>query len=354
MNDKIAIVIDTNFILEHISNLQDVHQKLSECYDVFVSDVSIQERLSQKYLELSAKYNKIEKMKKELSAIAKIETKQPFEKQFEAESEFTQSGYRKLFGDNIIPFASDENMLKTIMDRVFKKIPPFINADNASDKGLKDTMLWLSLLEYFNNHEKGNVIFITGDKGFRNNADVLCKEFKDYTGKEIEIQGNNFYNDYTKDLRKDEVKTDEGVTPIIKFSDFTIIREQIRNAIKSLCFFEGEDDYGYTWHEKNFTLSHKVSNNDIKAAFEGLRDIITDNLFEIALTPSVAFPTILAINNKFNISINELQIALTLYEDIRNIYPEYMPQFFSTAANIFNDNYEEPEFTDIDDDDLPF
>ena len=354
MDSKKAIIIDTNFIIEHINNLRELHQKLSESFDVFVSDISIQERISQKYLELRAKYDKIEKFKKEYSYLVKIEERHLFDKQFESEKEFTQNGYHDLFGANIIPFVSDNDMLKTIMERVFKKIPPFINADNASDKGLKDTMLWLSLLKHFKNHECSNVIFITGDKGFRNNADVLGKEFYEFTGKTIEIQGNNFYDSYIIGQGENNTNKEEVSTSIVKLSDFTVAREQIKNAITSLCFTECEGSYGDIWLEKAFVLSHEVTADDMKALFENLRNVITANLFEVSLLPSIAFSTIPTINNKFDVSTNKLQAALALYEDICSMHPEHVSKFFSTAANIFNNNYEEPSFTDADDDDLPF
>ena len=356
MDNKIAIVIDTNFIIERQRDLQDIHRKLSETYDVFVSDVSIQERLSQKYLELSADYKEIEKFSEKHPNLVKIEVKQPFETQFESRKKRIQNDYHKTFGDNIISFVSDEDMLKAIMNRVFKKIPPFITADNASDKGFKDTMLWVSLLEYFKNHGSGNVIFITGDNGFRKNIDALCREFNEYTGKTIEIQGNNFYDNYINSSEKGEEKAKENVTPLVRFSDFAVVREQIRYTIQSLRLIECENHFGDTWHEKTFTLSYKITLDDVKVLFEGLREIITTNLFETALLPSIAFPDISNISNERYISTSELQAALALYEDIRDTYPEYMPQFFSAVANIFNENYEAPKSEDfaVIDDDLPF
>ena len=53
MNDeKKAIVLDTNFIIEHKKDLRNVVEKLSSFFDVYVTQISISERLSQKYLEL--------------------------------------------------------------------------------------------------------------------------------------------------------------------------------------------------------------------------------------------------------------------------------------------------------------
>jgi len=47
-------------------------------------------------------------------------------------------------------------------------------------------------MEYFKDYSGNAVIFITDDKGFKNNASVLCKEFEEYTGKAIEMQDKSF------------------------------------------------------------------------------------------------------------------------------------------------------------------
>ena len=49
---KTAIVLDTNFIIEHIKDIREVHEKLINKFDVYITDISINERISQKYLEL--------------------------------------------------------------------------------------------------------------------------------------------------------------------------------------------------------------------------------------------------------------------------------------------------------------
>jgi len=37
-----------------------------------------------------------------------------------------------------------------------------------------------------------------------------------------------------------------------------------------------------------------------------------------------------------------MKAANKLFEEIKEQYPEYIKQFYSTAANIFNENYIEP------------
>jgi hypothetical protein len=187
MSEKTAIVLDTNFIISNRKNFSEIYKILSETYDVYISEISIQERISQKYLELKDKHDKINKFKEDYTDFVEISIKKPFEERLEYMIKTIQEDYQQTFGNRIIKFTQKNNTLSIIMDRVFKKIPPFINAENASDKGFKDTMIWLSILEYFLNNGSNNVIFITDDKYFMNNSEALCKEFASYTRKTIEI-----------------------------------------------------------------------------------------------------------------------------------------------------------------------
>jgi hypothetical protein len=86
--------------------------------------------------------------------------------------------------------------------------------------------------------------------------------------------------------------------------------------------------------------------------FYGLREVIENNLFEVEIPADNVFVLGDNIVNDFSIPINFLQDALSLYDEIRDRMRDYLPQFFSTAANIVNRNYKEPQSTD--DDEVPF
>jgi len=353
MGDKKAVVMDTNFIIEHINDFRDVHQKLSETYDVFVSDVSIQERLSQKYLELKAKYDKLETIKTEYAGIASIQIKKSLDERFEKEKDYTLNGYTDLFGDNIIKFDPNAEILETVMDRVFKKTPPFCNADNASDKGFKDTLLWLSLLEYFKNYDGDSVIFVTADKGFGKNTAFLCNEFNDSTGKIIEIEGNNFYKDLV------EVREDDKPVISTPLPDVSVMRDMVQERISALCGgYYDSDSWGNPEWCDTFILKKTVGVFEISMIFAGLQKILADNLFETSLCAGTAFAAIKNnIEDTFPIPIDAIQNALSLYEEINSKYQDYSTQFCSAAATIFNKTYQENQssFLNLDDDDeLPF
>jgi len=366
MSDKrTAVVFETNFIIEHLSKLQDIYEKLSEHYDVFVPDISIQERLSQKYLELQKKYEEIENFRKKYPHLISISIKKSFNDQFEAEKKETQSAYLEAFGNNIIPYDQSADTLNTIMDRVFKKIPPFINADKASDKGFKDTMLWLSLLEFFKNYETSNIIFLTNDNGFRNNVDKLCGEFNKYTSKTIEIRENDYYNTLIEKKEESAITVANESSEVDKLKnkvneplpDMNLLREKIQNIIFSLCCGEydvngwGELQWIYT-----FALHEQVTSEDMKAVFDNLREILNSNIFETDLPPDKVFIMTKKINNRCNIPLNALQDALYLYEDIYTKHKEYLPQFYSVVANIFNKNYQKYSIPPPppSDDEMPF
>ena len=172
MSAKRAFVFDTNFILEN-KNLAEVVNNIPDEYTIYVTQVSIDERISQKYLARQKKYASLAALAKEYKGVAKIEVCTPFETANKRDREITQKGYVDLLGENIIPYNQNESLFQQVLDRVYKKTPPFLSADIASDKGFKDTLIWLSLLDYFKTNGEVEVVFVTNDKGFLNNAEAL-------------------------------------------------------------------------------------------------------------------------------------------------------------------------------------
>jgi len=344
MSEKISLVFDTNFIVSHIPRMEEVYKKLSETYNVFISEVSIQERISHRYLELKEKYENIEKIKIDCVDLADISLKKSFEEKWENLKIAMQEKYRELFGKNILEFISHQDTLNTLMDRAFRKIPPFNTAEKASDKGFKDTLIWLSILEYFQHNGGNKVYFVTDDKAFKNNSLVLCKEFNEKTGKNIEIKENDFYvSSVKKEVEADIIENKS-------LPDFSLIRKRIHEEISALCYgYYAEDNYGNDIWRKTFSLNTKATEDDMRTVFGDLRKIIKTNVFDTSLPANTVF-TINNIENDCNIPMDILQRALDLYDHICKEYNEYLQQFFIASANIFNTNYDPNSFVD----DIPF
>jgi DNA-binding ferritin-like protein (Dps family) len=338
MTKKPPIVLDTNYIISYRADFANIHKRLSETYNVFITDVSIQERVSQIYIDYKEKYNKIEKFRADYSDFVEIKIRQSFEEIYEITKRKVEKSYQDLFGDNIIKFIEKENSLKLIMDRVYKKIPPFSIVENASDKGFKDTMIWLSMLEYFKDKVWDNVIFVTNDKVFRNNSDALCNEFTIFTGKKMEIKDNKYFE--TPVLTHEEFKAN-----IFKpLPDVSLLRSKIQEYVSAICFeFNDYDQWGNPEFSGLFKLHKILTADDIKKIFENLNKVIEENIFETSIYAETVF-CINGFENKSPIPITALQDALSLFIDIHNECKEYLPQFYYTVANIFNRNYDDSDW----------
>lgn len=317
---------------------------------VYVTQVSIDERISQKYLEMKNKYEKLTALTNEYKGIASVHIITSFDKRFETEKELTQKGYIDLFGEHIISFLSDNSTFSKILDRVYKKVPPFLSVDGASDKGFKDSLIWLSLLEFFKSSGEDDVVFVTNDNGFRKNTDALCKEFREFTRKSIVIKDNSYYKSQFEEKGSDTIPTKKD-SPL---PDVNQLRVKVHDVIYSLCGVDSIDYWGNPEWDKTFTLSERVDSAYTEYAFNHLKQNISDNLFESAIPAEKIFGLDYHVINGVSIPMPALEDALSLYEEIQKKLPDFLPQFYSAAATIINRNYIEPYAINEDDGELPF
>lgn len=344
MCKKKAFVFDTNFIIENL-NLDEVVANLSDEFTVYVTQVSIDERIWQKYLIMKNKYEKLTALTDEYRDIASIRINIPLDKRFEAEKEVTLKGYIDLFGQNIISFSSDNITLSKILDRVYKKVPPFLSVDGASDKGFKDSLIWLSILEYFQSSGEDEVVFVTNDNGFRKNTDALCKEFNEFTGKNISIKDNIYYKSQF------EIKESETITAMQDYPipDVNQLRDRIHDVIYSLCGVNNADYWGNPEYDKTFILTQRVDSAYMEYVFTHLQQDIKDHIFETAIPAEKILGLDDRVINGVSISMSALEDSLLLYKEIQQKLPDYLPQFYSAAATIINSNYIDPHIVDIED-----
>lgn len=349
MDEKKAFVFDTNFIIQ-IKDMTKVVSSLQDNFTVYVTQVSVEERIAQHCRELKDKYDKLTNLQIDYNKIAKIDVLKSYEKHAEDYRIAIQAKYDGIFDSYVIPFPKTSELFSEVLDRAFKKLPPFSNADNASDKGFKDSLIWLSILAYFKENGENTVLFVTSDNGFKGNADELCKEFKEVTGKTIEIKDNSYYKSITEvvPIEKEQAKQE-------KLPDVVLLREQIRSTIEALCSIETEDSWGNPYWERTFTTSERVDAYYMEVIFNDLRNEILNHIFD----ESVPAQDILELDDRIvngyvNIPVVALENAMRLYEDIKAKYPDLINQFYSTSANIINQNYIAQSVYVDGDDDIPF
>lgn len=357
MAEKKAFVFDTNFIIQN-QNLDESLDKLKEKFSVYITQVSIDERIAQNCRDLKAQFDEAEKCKVKFNHFATIS----FKKTYEEESEFYQKGmqtkYENYFGDHIIPFTKDGEMLTTIIDRANKRLPPFSAAKDASDKGFKDCLLWLSMLAYFKDNGEDEIIFVTDDKSaFRNNTEYLQKEFHEVTGKTIEIHPNSYYKELLKQPEKPITEPVPEKKPE-ELPNLDTFREEVEEAIEGLRGVDWENDFGDPQWSQTFTTSVPFDKDYAKTFFAGLRRDIADHIFEKSVPASKLLDYDgRVIDCDTEIPMQNLEKALRIYQAVLSNYSQYSEQFFEAAAKILNRNYKAPPALpyDVDDDgELPF
>lgn len=347
MGNRKALVFDTNFIIENKKNFDDVIKKLKSEFTVYVTQVSIDERIAQKQREAKLSFDEIEKCAKNHRSIAEIKMLKTFEEQCDSIKSSTTKAYYFMAGDNVIPYYKDEQTFSVVLDRAFKKTPPF-PLNDKSDNGFKDTVLWLSLINYFKNNGEDEVIFVSEDKAFGKNQDLLLDEFERETNKTIKIVPNSFYHDLFKQEDKKPINENCVILP-----DVSQLRDRINDAIYDLCGFETVDSWGVEYWERRFSISREVDGAYMKVVFSNLYNDIKEHIFDKYVSPEKIFDLDDRFFNVSNsIPMSKIESVFRLHEEIKNEYPDYLEQFYITAAGIFNANYVEPK-ADYNED-LPF
>lgn len=350
MGDKVAFVFDTNFIIQN-HDLETVTQKLMEHdFVAYVTQVAIDERIAQECNKQKDKYDELEKIKHKFCDFASIKITKKYEDTQRYYKEGMRKKYDSLFGKNIVPLSTDEGTFSKILERAYAKIPPFIKG--SSDKGFKDTLMWMSLVEYFSKNGESKVVFVTDDNGFRDNINVLEEEFNNITGKTIEIKSNSYYKEIIEPIPA--IPEPKQLVEVQYTVNLTALRDEIQEAIHNICWAETVGYWGNTVWEKTFTTSKPFDASYAAQVFEHLGDKIKLYILE----QSVFASSVLDMDNRIKdgdvkIPMASLERVFKLYLEIKEQCADYMPSFYTASVGILNGNCEDKlDFSD--DEELPF
>ena len=348
MSNRIALIFDTNFIIEHSKDLENVVKKLSETYEVFVTQLSIDERISQQYLDLKANYDKVDKLATEIKSFAKVDVLVDFEKCFESRKRGIQNNYDTLFSGKIIPFSRSQETFSEIIDRVNKKTAPFIKG--SSDKGFKDTILWLSLIDYFSkNLDFQSVLFVSNDHGFTENVDTLKTEFKSKTSLTINIENNDFLNKIVQEEKKIDINSN-GIANI-KSEELKELRQDVQKVLSEICTGTSYNPYedGYRTYPL-FKLTSYLEVNQIEDMLNNLQNLLFRNLFATQFLFSSLFPNLYIFKEEYYIPRDDIESLNNLHDKIKSNYKQVLPQFYKAVTELINRNYDSSGFPE----DIPF
>ena len=334
MEEKIAFVFDTNFIVQN-QNLSEVIKKLDKKYIPYVTQVSIEERKAQQCAAKKSAYVEALKLSKEIKALLTIKSYSDLEAELIKHKEAIQHSYESVFKEHIIKYEISSDLFDTILTRSYNKIPPFNDNDNASDKGFKDTLMWLSIMEFFKNSGENEVVFLTDDKGFTNKTDDLTKEFEDYTDKKIHIKKNSMFSSLLENKKLTEL------VPKNEIPNIEIIREQLKDTLDSICWTTAYNDFGDEEYYRNFLTSIRFDEIYIKSVMENLETVIQDHIFSDQIKVSVFLDKDSRIYNDRKIYITIIEKLNKLYKETSEIFPEHLSALIKTVTEELNENYEE-------------
>lgn len=352
-SEKTAIVFDTNFIIEHVGKINSVIKTLKEKgYQLYIPQVVVDERKAHRCNELLDKYNTVRKLENLLDRYINISYKVDVDKLESIHKDRIQKNYEGKFGNNIIKYSKSEEIFGIILERAFKKIPPFVT--DKSDKGFKDTLLWLSTIDFFKNNGEENVILLTNDKGFIDSKNELEHEFKNKTNKILKIEPNTFYTDIIKEEQKDNIIQNSNN---ISETEIESLSDEIYDCIFNICNKTIDDDF-QEYILNRFTINTQFTEKDIENIFNRLEDNINMHILERSIDISDILEKSEYVIYSDSIPLKNVKDLLKLYKKIQHKYPSLIHQFYVTVTKYINMHcYKEPRSNNVNmniDDEVPF
>ncbi len=351
--EKTAIVFDTNFIVEHAGKVNSVIKTLKEKgYQLYIPQVVVDERKAHRCNELLNKYNTVRELEQLLDSYIKVSYKVDVDRLESTHKDIMQKNYERLFGTNIIKYSKSEEIFSIILERAFKKIPPFVT--DKSDKGFKDTLMWLSIIDYFRINGEQNIILLTSDNGFIKSKNELEQEFKTKTNKILKIEPNSFYNDIIKEEQKENILQNNHNIPEEELENLS---DEIYDCIFDICNETISDDY-QEYYINRFNINTQFTEKDIENIFNRLEDNINMHILERSIDISDILVKREYIIQSDSIPLKNIKDLLKLYKKIQQRYPILMQQFYITVTKYINMHcYKEPKNNNISmnlDEDVPF
>lgn len=194
---KTYIIFDTNVLFQRSYNdyskftLHPIYYEIrgkierhdvENHFEILVPEITINELFRHQVESFQEKINSLIDTYKTFKQIYEISFSMNEDFDYEAYLHMVKEQYIKGNGIKLLPICS-ESRFSAIVSRALNKLAPFDGGEKASDKGFKDAVIWESILE-FASKNKGQYIFLTHDKGFR---EKLKKEFENSTGNLIMI-----------------------------------------------------------------------------------------------------------------------------------------------------------------------
>lgn len=363
---KRAITFDTNILRQLTTpvKLKEIVTKYSELGEVFVSEIVVDE-LVEFYL------SKIDTgIKRNLFLFEILDIDLDYEK-FTIRTEVDDSiknFISEIFSNRII--YKNTISIDELYKRSIKKIAPFTK-DN-SDKGLKDTMIWLSILNHnFSTYDE--VVLISKDNSFITNSTVLNKEFESYKKINFRLfEGTMQFDEYLAnmstnlpveaivDRENTEIITFNSEDLIMKYNKMSSYRNEIHQILNDIVYVNDPNPYESWNMVRSFDIYSKIEIKSLYSFAKNLEQIIDENILSKDIDPYEVFRTSISREDFLSKLKIDTRIILSLFEILSkflNEVSDYSSSFTKTIVDQINNECFVTKFgneSEISSDDLPF
>lgn len=335
-----VVTFDTNFIIENKDKIRTIIFDVKEKYELRIAKIVIEEVKGQRVRQTLKSYNnikdKIDSSIKE-NAWLNIEDNTDIANVIKEQERKLDEWLTKAFDKKIIEIDYND-LLATVLDRCKYKKPPFNNEENSSDKGFKDTILFLNLMHFMKNSGYDEIYLFTNDKVINKFKNDLQNEFFESTNKKLNIVSGNEDDLYkilgiNKKESIDETKEekDNEIFPRI-IPKAKNVREQTKELLSNI-FSDLE-----IFNDWNFVTWKKAEVEDIKIVLDDLGKLINKYIFLDQID----------INYIFDVQASKGTIKISYLESLSDLYREMNTEEKDALAYAitckFNSYYQELPF----------
>ena len=243
----------------------------------------------------------------------------------------------KAFDEKIIEIDYND-LLATVLERCKYKKPPFNNEENSSDKGFKDTILFLNIIQFMKNSEYDEIYLFTNDKVINKFKNELQNEFFENTNKKLNIVSGNedeLYKileiDKKESTNETKDENDNEIFPKITPKEKDI-REQTKELLSNIF---SEFEIVNNW---NFVTWKKAEVKDIKIILGDLGQLINKYIFLDKIDINYIFDVQAS---KGTIKISDLETLSDLYREMNTEEKDALAYAITCK---FNSYYQELPF----------
>lgn len=343
------VLLDTNFLFGKRLDSDFVNKFKEANIDMYITQIVLDELKGQNIREIKAAYEKINNAindSKYSELYFDINNNTCLEEVFIESDSRMEKYFGKIFENHIIPISNKKKSFDTLLERSKRKIPPFSDEKGASDKGFKDTLIWIDFLNFCKENKFDEYYLVTKDNGFSKYYSTIRQEFKEVVGNDnfILLQFSAL-NELTNYFLKEESSNGKDVTMILPFQEdiqtqlIEIDRETIQKAKTSVheLLSTLEYDNFNEYYVSNIELYHKITDetalNFCNLLSKKKIDLIFFDYFDI----SDLFDDLFVRNRGIHkVEINFVMNFIEIWELIKTKFPDYVSPFITFFVTELN------------------